>query len=252
MLKAVIFDIDETLIDWSGFTSQWMDVERGHIQNVYRYIKKLTDDLPSENEFLYDYSNRLSEAWMHGRETLVAPNLGRLLVDTAIACGIRDDQVTIDECLKAYNWKVIEGTRLFPDVIPALEYLQGTSVKLGIITNSFHPMSLRDIELKAYGILKYFPDSRITAADAGYLKPHKGIFQHSLKELEVEPHEAIYVGDNLIADISGAQGAGMIAIQRRKPYVPSALLDSIKPDAAIDTFDELPDIIQRLFPDWKP
>ena len=119
-----------------------------------------------------------------------------------------------DEILQAYDWKVVPGTEVFPDVFPALDALRSRGICLGVVTNSSQPMSLRDRELRQHGLLPYFPDCRLAAADVGYLKPHPRIFQCALERIGVAPDEAVFVGDNPIADIGGALGAGMRAVQR--------------------------------------
>jgi putative hydrolase of the HAD superfamily len=46
---------------------------------------------------------------------------------------------------------------------------------------------------------------------AGFHKPHPGIFLHALDLVKCGPEETLFVGDNLIADIHGALGAGLSA-----------------------------------------
>jgi putative hydrolase of the HAD superfamily len=49
--------------------------------------------------------------------------------------------------------------------------------------------------------------------EAGYHKPDKRLFLAALNLAGVtSPQQALYVGDNLIADIQGAQEAGMTPI----------------------------------------
>jgi putative hydrolase of the HAD superfamily len=49
--------------------------------------------------------------------------------------------------------------------------------------------------------------------EVGAMKPAPKIFLRALAELEVEPDEAIYVGDRLESDVKGAAGVGMWTIQ---------------------------------------
>ena len=44
------------------------------------------------------------------------------------------------------------------------------------------------------------------------MKPHRSIFEAALRQVAVEPHEAVMVGDSLPADIEGALGLGMRAV----------------------------------------
>ena len=40
MLKAILFDMDDTLIDWSGFKLSWREREAIHLRGVYDYINE--------------------------------------------------------------------------------------------------------------------------------------------------------------------------------------------------------------------
>lgn len=246
MLKAILFDLDDTLIDWSRFTDGWDKMEANHLQNVCRYLTSL-HPLPDTRVYIEEYVRRTRDAWVEGRNSLRAPHLGRLLVDTAVAVGVPVDKIDMQACLDAYAWKSVNNTRLFPEVIEMLTHFQQQGLMLGIITNSFHPMSLRDQELRDYGILEFFPDCRITAADAGYLKPHPEIFDFALKKLGISADEAVYVGDNPVADIAGAQGAGLMAVLRRKIDRLPATSGLVIPDASIASLTELPDVLSKLF-----
>ena len=102
---------------------------------------------------------------------------------------------------------------VFDDVIPALDALRATGIRLGVISNwSWQaPELLHDLELA-----RHF-EALIVSAHVGYLKPHPGIFEHALELMRVPPHLAIHVGDSVGADIRGAQGVGVtpVLIDRR-------------------------------------
>lgn len=252
MLKAILFDVDETLLDWSGFNGVWNEVEAPNLAGVFQYLVTQVHPALGEDVGRYtsEYRRRVHEAWATGRSSLRSPHVGRLLVDAAIALGAPDHSVDMEQCLTAYGWQSAPGTCVYPDVPPVLKALQERGLRFGLVTNSFHPMRLRDFELKAHGLFDFFPECRISAADVGYLKPHPNIFKAALDCLGVTAEETAFVGDNLTADIAGAQSAGMNAILRvKKPAVPM-LSGLVVPDAAINTFEELPRILEKLFPDW--
>jgi FMN phosphatase YigB (HAD superfamily) len=124
-------------------------------------------------------------------------------------------------------------------------------IKTAIVTNAAQAMALRDIEIEEDQLLQYFPDCRLSAADAGVLKPHPGIFQLALDRLGVAANEAVFVGDNPIADIAGAQSVGMHAVFRITSPLPPMLSGLIVPDAAINSLEELPPILDGWFPGWR-
>ena len=250
-LKAILFDLDDTLLDWRGFTQNFPSYEEHLIESVFNYIGTVTKPLPDFPAYALEFRMRTREAWRAGRGNLIAPNLGTILVEAAEMLGIEPGVLTVKGCLEAYGWKAVPGTALFPDVLETLVIIRQHGIKTAIVTNAFQPMWLRDAEINEFGLLEYFPDVRVSAADAGYLKPHPAIFQYALELLGVEPEEGVFVGDNPIADIAGAQAAGMLAVLRVTTPVPPMLSGLIVPDGAINSLAELPDVLDKLFPDWR-
>jgi len=251
MLKAVLFDLDDTLLDWHGFVEEWPTFERLYLQRVYDYVSREHGALPDFEAFVKEFRERTRAAWDAGRGSLLAPNLGTILLQSAEAAGAPLGKLNVQAMLTAYEWTAVPGTILFPDVPDALALLRENGIKIGIVTNAYQPMWMRDLEIEVHGLLQHFPDCRISAADVGYLKPHPTIFQAALDCLEARPEEAVFVGDNPIADIAGAQGAGMRAVLRITSPTPPMLSGLIIPDAAVNSLAELPPILDQWFPGWR-
>lgn len=251
MLKAILFDLDDTLIDWSTFTENWEIRETKHLRGVFDYICREIYPLSDWESYSREYFQRVRDAWQGARESLIAPHLGRILVDTAVALGIAEGSVSVQECLDAYNWAAPESTFAFPDVPDAMKVLHKNNIKVGIVTNAFQPMSLRDIEMKAHGILDYFPDCRLSAADVGYLKPHPKIFEAAMQCLGTTPEETLFVGDNPVADIAGAQGAGLRAVMRVKHPTQPLISGLVVPDGAINSLNDLLLLLDKWYPGWR-
>lgn len=251
-LNAVLFDLDDTLIDWGDFFDDWERIESRYIRSVYQYIRQRGHMLGGVTKFAQEYTRRARSAWVNARNTLEAPHVGKVLIETAEALGVPAGTLTIDDCLNAYGWGRAEGVNVFPDVPPMLERLVASKIKVGIVTNAFQPMWMRDRELAEHGLLDYFPDCRISAADVGRLKPHSRIFHEALQTIDEKPENVVFIGDNLSADIGGAQKVGMKAvlrtrrIQRHRRHGPPL----IEPDARLDTFEELPPILDKWYPGW--
>jgi HAD superfamily hydrolase (TIGR01549 family) len=250
MLKAIIFDLDDTLIDWGDFQEDWESTDTPHVAKVYDYICGVCEVDGDFAAFKDTYFELSKNAWMNARTTLKAPHLGRVLVDAAHRIGASIDVVDMQALLTAYEWGIIRGTTAFPEARKVLTQLQAKGIKMGIVTNAFAPMALRDVELSDHGLLEFFPECRISAADFGYLKPHPGIFRAALDCLGTSPEETIFIGDNPTADIAGAQVAGMRAvlrvIKRPRPLISGLII----PDAALNTLEELPAILDRWYAGW--
>lgn len=251
MLKAILFDLDDTLIDWSSFAGSWESNEAKHLRRVHDYLCS-QGSLPGLfEEFNAEYVRRTRDAWAYARSSLLAPHLGKILLETARFFGVEESLLDMQRCLEVYDWHAVEGTDVFPDVIDGLRTLQGHNLKFGIVTNAYQPMAMRDVEIDQHGLLSFFPGCRYSAADVGYLKPHPVIFETALHCLGTAPEETLFVGDNPVADIAGAQGAGMRAVLRVKQPSQTLLSGLVVPDGAINSLEELPELLDELYPGWR-
>ena len=88
------------------------------------------------------------------------------------------------------------------------------------------------------------------SSDVGYCKPHCGIFEGVLEELEVEANEAVFVGDSPIDDIEGAQAIGMRAVLKSHPFQ-AACPNGIHPDAVVHSLADLTRVIAEWEPSWS-
>jgi HAD superfamily hydrolase (TIGR01662 family) len=104
------------------------------------------------------------------------------------------------------RWQRHENFELYDDVQPVLGELRRDGVKIGLVSNS-----ARDIqEFARHHALAV--DAGISSFHHGKTKPHASIFRAVLDLLEVEPPDAVMVGDTVADDIDGARAVGMHAI----------------------------------------
>lgn len=80
----------------------------------------------------------------------------------------------------------------------------------------------------------------ICSRDLGVRKPSPRIFRHVLSELGVEPEEAVHVGDNIEADMEGAEGVGITPIWIRNPDSPPWH------GYAINSICDLPELLRKI------
>lgn len=249
-LKGVLFDLDDTLLDWSGFQHDWDTVHRRHLSNVLEWFRQQGYPLPDLDAFADAFRDRTAGAWNDARTSLRAPNLGDVLAGTAGEFGLTPGEYDMAQVLEAYEWGAIEGTVIFPEVRETIRVLHDCGVRVGIVTNAYQPMWLRDIELEMHGILDLFPDCRLSAADIGYLKPHPAIFQAALDCMGTHPEETVFVGDDPEADIAGAQAAGLLGVLRSTPRT-RPFMNQIVPNAIIHDLTELLTLLDGWYPGWR-
>jgi putative hydrolase of the HAD superfamily len=94
-----------------------------------------------------------------------------------------------------------------------LESLRGRGLKTGIVANSWpEPARLVRADVEAFG-LGDLVDVSVFSSEVGVSKPDPAIFMRALDELAVDPLDAMFVGDRLVADVQGAANLGMTTVQ---------------------------------------
>src|SRR5215470_879949 len=94
-LKAVLFDMDDTLIDWSRRTQDWAEYERQHLELVFNYICRDVYPLKTLDEF-YQLNRELArQAWLASGQGLHAPSLGSVMNQALISLGVPADLIKI-------------------------------------------------------------------------------------------------------------------------------------------------------------
>jgi len=252
MLKAVLFDLDNTLIDWDT-TGSWHTELARRMANLYAIIGERVQpwDGTPVDVVQARFIEELDRAWAEANETLVPVDHMRVLRRALAACGMPEEHLTRELLDEAYDWQPHANLQIYPEVPEVLEALRANGVELGIVTNSSQSMALRDRELAHVRLIDYFPSCRISAVDAGYLKPDPRIFQAALDRLRLTPDQAVYVGDHLQADVVGAQSAGMRAVWRASGADAVLPDPEIVPDGIITDLRELLSLLDNWYPGWR-
>ena len=243
-IQAILFDMDDTLIDWSGLTADYQVFMRPHLDNLYAYLEEEAYSLPDRDTFYDLYTKTVITHWSAAKKTWNAVSFGRVLEDFLQTLQLDVSQIDMQALMCAYNAQPIPDVVPFTDTVPVLKKLREKDYKLGLVTNSMMPMWMRDIELEAYNIIDYF-DARITSGDTGYIKPHPFIYQEALRLLDVQPAEAVFVGDRPDYDIAGANEAGLTSVLMSPPYL-NRELNNVQPDHIINCLSELLPILEAL------
>lgn len=244
-IKAVIFDLDDTLIDWSGQTRRYSDVVRPHLDNMYHHLARDGHALPDSDDFATCFQEAASTQWAQARDgNWSGISFENALCTCLMTLGINPSRIDLEALMRAYDVRPIVGVELFPDTIPVLETLKQQGYKLGLVTNSMMPMWMRDAELANYELIPYL-DIRVSSGDVGYMKPHPAIFRHIADLLQIRPEEAVFVGDRPMNDIAGANEAGMVSVLITPPHL-TFELNGVQPDHIIKRLSELLPILDEL------
>jgi len=192
----VFFDLDHTLWDFDK-------------NSALTFKKILTEhDITVDlSEFLSVYVPINLEYWkMYREERIKKPELRYKRLKTTfdtLQITISDDAINV--LANEYIAYLSSFNHLFPNTIEILDYLK-PKYKLHIITNGFQ--EVQEKKLRNSGILGYF-DQVVNSEMAGVKKPNPFIFQLALQKANVAAEKSIMVGDNIEADILGAQAVGL-------------------------------------------
>jgi HAD superfamily hydrolase (TIGR01549 family) len=124
----------------------------------------------------------------------------------------------------------------YDDVVPGLIRLRD-KVLVGSISNG-------NADLRTIGLSHHFKVS-VAAHELGVAKPDAAIFLAACRELGVAPQDAVYVGDDVLLDVQGAQRAGLRAVWMNRTGSTKHLEHEVVPDATVRDFDELLDWLKR-------
>jgi HAD superfamily hydrolase (TIGR01549 family) len=214
--KAVLFDIDGTLVDSVG---AYFEVARCA---AVRFGFEVTE--------------------AHVRRALATgSNFWKGVVPQD-----RRDRDAVENALSmraAREWPRVlqEHGRVFDGIIKILEELASLGIRLGIVSGA-RPDVLE--LLRAEGILDRF-DAVILGSDVGRRKPDpEGIFS-CLRRLKIAPDEAVYVGDTPV-DIQASRAAGVRAVGVLTGAGDSAMLSAQGPDRLISSLSKLAAIVEPM------
>jgi len=198
------------------------------------------------NTFPSEFRKRLGEYFKQRENDLLESTytsvLRELLIEKGyddIPSGVMRDALDALFAVTQSNWALED------DAIPTLNKLEEMGYRLGIISNAGDDRDVQQLA-RGFGIHSRF-DFILTSAACSYRKPHPRIFELALANWYLLPSEAVMVGDNLTADIQGAQNAGMYGVWINRRVSPEMeKQETASPDASISSLFELPALLDQL------
>ena len=191
-LRAVAFDLDNTL---------W-DVDPVLARAEERWLAWLREHCPRIPERLSLDDLRASRLALAAREPHNAHDFSYLriasLAQHARECGY-------DESISEAAFEIFIAARnqldLFADVRPGLNRLR--------VRYALASLSNGNADLGRIGVADLFSVS-LNARSVGAAKPDRRCFERLVQDLNLAPHEVIYVGDDPLLDVEAARSAGLL------------------------------------------
>jgi len=189
-IKAVIFDLDNTLIDFLK-----MKREATKAAAFAMVDAGLPADRSALSSRLFDfYSNYNIES---------DDAFSKFLLKTYKKVDYR----VLAAAVNAYLKEKALHLKPYPGVVKALAALKKRGFKLAVVTDGLRLKAW--MRLNAAGLDKYF-DVVVTYDDTGRKKPSAAPFKKAMAKLHVKPGECLMVGDWPEKDMIGAKAAGML------------------------------------------
>jgi HAD superfamily hydrolase (TIGR01549 family) len=234
-MKAVLFDLGHTLID---YYNDWKAPESRAVGRVSHLVSQVAPDGTDENEVAQFLFSLLDD----GRKTKLRDMVEIPLEDVLDRCfkefSYGGDEGLMSESLEAFYGVLLEDRKLVEGAQDMLAAVRGKGYRIGLVSDvawglpSRFPLQ----DMRYYGLDRYF-DDMVFSTDVGLRKPNPDIFHIALSHVGAKPDEAVFVGNNLQADIKGALDVGMRAVLKRSGFYRHD--DSIVPSARITSWEEL-------------
>jgi putative hydrolase of the HAD superfamily len=225
--KAILFDLDDTL--WP--------IAPVILQAEESLFAWLSEHAPRVAERFTIETLRQARLELLAQQPELKLDLGKLrrvgLQAAFEAAG--EDAAKVEHAMALY-FAARNAVTPYDDVVPGLLRLKGRAL-LGSISNG-------NADLQTIGLAHHFKVS-VAAHQFGTAKPDPAIFLAACAQLGVAPAEAVYVGDDVLLDVQGAQRAGLTAVWMNRIDSTKHLEHGVMPDAIVRDFDELLDWLKR-------
>ena len=190
MIKAVIFDMYETLIthyDCPLYFGTEMAADAGIPREVFLPLWRKTDE---------------------------ERTLGKITTEEVVESILKECDCYSEELLqklidKRKQTKIECFNHLHPQILPMLTALKKKGISIGLISNCY----FEEAEVIKKSELFTFFDVSFLSCEQGVKKPDTEIFNRCINALSVKPEECLYIGDGGSFELETAQNLGMKALQ---------------------------------------
>ena len=219
-MKAVLFDLDGTLIDTAA--------------DFIRIIQQMCRDEQRPVVEAEIIRTQVSE----GARAMVQLVYPEMDVTDPVFLAHRQRFLT------AYGDNIVVDTNLFEGMYPLLEELEAHQIPWGIVTNK--PRGLSELLLAALNLTERCA-VLVCPEDVSKTKPDPEPMYLAAKQLNLEARDIIYVGDHP-RDIDAGRNAEMYTILAAYGYLPVESRDDLlawQADAIIQTVPELHQLLKN-------
>ncbi|MCH2204681.1 MAG: HAD family hydrolase [Lentisphaerales bacterium] len=218
MIKGLIFDLDETLVNRSATMALFLKEQH---ERFSHHLTICQDTFVKEN--LISQNNGYTEKTEAYKQVC-----SKHFQDAALPKKLFDDYINN----YGNNAIAMDGT------VDLLERLQG-KYTLAMITNG--KTNCQNKKIDSLGIRHYFKTIKISQTE-GIAKPDQRIFKRCLEDISLKPEECVFIGDHPDKDIEAAKSLGMKGI-----WVQNDVYQEPKDcDAVLTALDHFEQVLQTM------
>lgn len=228
MIKAVLLDSDDTLLDFQ---------KAEHIA-LAKTLREMGIEPGEETISLYSGINKRHWEMLERGELTRAQVLVKRFEALYAALGMEGDA---EKTQRLYEHDLSQGHYFIPGAVELLESLYG-KYKLYMVTNGNEKVQIS--RLASAGIGKYFEEIFISQ-QVGYNKPAIEFFESCFEKMPpFEKHEMIIIGDSLTSDILGGINAGIHTCWFN--FRGNKGRDDIVPEYTVKKLEEIPALLENI------
>ncbi len=191
MIRAILFDLDETLIDRRSTAERFLKLQHRNLI-AGRFLSPVPED-----EYITAYFQLEKAGFVKKSE---------LYTRLATSLGLSEEvaHLLFDHFERVYP----DMARPMEGAVATLEKVRAKGFACAVITNGEEAVQRQKII--AAGLCD-FVDFALISGAVGIRKPDPRIFELAAAKLDLPTSECLFIGDNPVADVMGATNAGMVA-----------------------------------------
>jgi len=211
MIRAVLFDLGNTLLDYS-LQGRWREFLRQRLAQMHPLVSEVTASPACD---VVEFAEQLADI-IGGERARAIERSGRSwhfrerLREELAAVGANANEDHIERLTDFFYQPIRACNKPYPDTAPTLDRLRAQEMRLAIITNApwDTPARLLRGDVEQWNMGDFF-DAFVCSGDVAWRKPNPAFMLDAAEALAMAPSECLVVGNSIDADIAGARAAGM-------------------------------------------
>lgn len=232
-VKLLIFDLDNTLINYGGVTKKAWQLATEKCKNEFKLsvnANAMTDQIIKVNNTIWENEAKRPKgnfSFYELRKSIVATALRNLNIE---------DEFITDFLVQQYAVCKYEAIYVFEDVFETLKKLKTKGYLLALLTNG--DGNVQREKLRRFHLESLF-DGIFIDGEQGVGKPEKKAYDNVLNHFHLTPDKACMIGDHYLWEVAAPKRYGLHAIWVNRGHLGIEGNEMVKADAIIYNISEM-------------